>query len=322
MWAALMRHFVFGFSATLAGLGAALAQEEGVPPLFPGSTIPLYETERITDNLYSFRHTFYRSIFIVTDDGIIATDPLAVEAGPILRQEIGKITDKPVKYVAYSHSHWDHAAGGQVFKDEGATFVAQEKCLENLKTTNPSPDVVMPDVTFSDSHVIELGGRSLELFYYGPSHDNCLSVMVVQPENILFIVDLTNPPSGWYMFYNPTQADNYLYNTVPYFKAVEAMIERKGIEQAIGGHIQIVVENGSMKIAPTVGPASIVEERRMFYEESINAVRAEYDAGTPPESIPAKLVDERVLADKIIGYNPEAMKTLFARFVVYVETGE
>ncbi|MGA1873120.1 MAG: Ig-like domain-containing protein, partial [Thermoplasmatota archaeon] len=44
---------------------------------------------------------------LVTDDGVIATDPLGVESAPLYREAIRAVTDQPVKYVIYSHSHWD-----------------------------------------------------------------------------------------------------------------------------------------------------------------------------------------------------------------------
>jgi hypothetical protein len=37
---------------------------------------------------------------------------------------IEAVTKAPIKYVIYSHSHFDHIAGGKPFKDLGATFVA------------------------------------------------------------------------------------------------------------------------------------------------------------------------------------------------------
>ena len=36
------------------------------------------------------------------------------------------MTKAPIKYVVYSHSHFDHIAGGKPFKELGATFVAHE----------------------------------------------------------------------------------------------------------------------------------------------------------------------------------------------------
>ena len=155
----------------------------------------LWDVERITDDIYAFRYSFYRNIFIVTDEGVIATDPLSVEAGQILSEQIAKITDQPVKYVAYTHSHWDHVSGGQPFKDQGAQFVAHERCAENF-IENPNPNVVTPDITYADRYEITLGGKALERFYFGPSHDNCLVGMVIKPDNLLFLADVAKPQNG------------------------------------------------------------------------------------------------------------------------------
>ncbi len=158
--------------------------------------IELVELEELGAGLYAFRYGPYRNIFIVTDEGVIVTDPLDVKAAKIQREEIAKITDQPVKFVAYSHSHWDHAAGGKIFKDEGAQFIGQEKCLANMRET-PHPDVVLPDITFNDSYELELGEHSLGLYYFGPSHDDCMVVMIARPANILFIIDIGSAPTGW-----------------------------------------------------------------------------------------------------------------------------
>ena len=72
------------------------------------------------DGVISFRFFFHRNIFIVTDDGVIATDPLNPKAAGILMREIKKIPDKPVKYLVYSHNHWDHVLGGKIFQQAGA----------------------------------------------------------------------------------------------------------------------------------------------------------------------------------------------------------
>ena len=95
----------------------------------PLETQQFTEVTQITDDLYMFRFWVYRTIFLVTDDGVIVADPINPKAAGMLMEEIRKITDQPIKYVIYSHEHWDHAAGGQVFKDAGAEFIAQENCV-------------------------------------------------------------------------------------------------------------------------------------------------------------------------------------------------
>ena len=62
-------------------------------------------------------------MFVVTSDGVIATDPISYgrpEAAKTYIDEIKKVSDKPIKYLIYSHHHYDHIAGGQPFEDAGA----------------------------------------------------------------------------------------------------------------------------------------------------------------------------------------------------------
>jgi glyoxylase-like metal-dependent hydrolase (beta-lactamase superfamily II) len=303
-----------------------VAAEEEVPLLMPGTKMPfkLWETEQIAENVYAFRYSFYRTIFIVTEDGVIAADPLSVEAAPVMREEIRKITELPVKYVAYTHSHWDHAAGGQVFKDEGATFVAQQRCAANF-TENPNPIVVTPDITFDDYHKIELGGESLEMFYFGPSHDNCLVAMLVTSSNQLLLTDIANPPDGWAMFYNPAIAEDRPWHMVPFFTQLQKLVEDRGIETVIGGHMSgsfDPVTNRPTILKGTTGPATVVKQRLEFWTAITQAARDELAAGTPPEDIPDKIVADARLTDKISGYDPAKMRILMQRMTSLALTGE
>ncbi len=279
-----------------------------------------YETEQIADGLYTFRYGGYRNIFIVTDDGVIATDPLNPDAAAILQAEIAKITDQPVKYLVYSHSHWDHAAGGQVFKDAGAEIVAQQRCLANMRAT-PHENVVWPDVTYAGSYEIRLGDQSLELYYLGPSHDNCLSVMIARPSNIMYVVDLANPPTGWYMEWDTTLSDTYIFNLVPVLKAIEELAASKGVQQFVGGHLSLGVDdNGNRFAQPAVGSISAVTERREFWEVISGEVRTKMDNGMLLEDIPDG-VDRSAFAGRIVDYDKDQMRILLRRVGAYVESG-
>jgi glyoxylase-like metal-dependent hydrolase (beta-lactamase superfamily II) len=298
---------------------AASVEAEEAPPLFPGSPMKLWETEEIADGLYGFRYSFYRNIFIVTDAGVIATDPLNTAAAAILRAEIRKRTDLPVRYVAYSHSHWDHVSGGQIFKDEGALFVAQERCAENLRET-PNPEVIAPDITFRDRADIALGGQRLSMHYFGPSHDNCIVVMRVEPSNLLFLVDVSNPPNGWTMFYNPAVS-----NMLRFFGGVMGLIQAERIETVIGGHMSVGMDaqTGRPEIMPaTTGSVAVVAQRQAFWQTMIDGVRAELAAGTAPAKVPDTLVAQGFLADRVVGYQPQQMRILLTRITSYALTGE
>jgi glyoxylase-like metal-dependent hydrolase (beta-lactamase superfamily II) len=297
-----------------------------VPLLMPGTKMPfkLWETERVGDNVYTFRFSFYRNIFIVTDDGVIATDPLNPIAGPLYLTAIREITDKPIKFVAYTHSHWDHASGGQVLKDEGATFIAQSGCAQNFRE-NPNPDVVPPDITFDDYYQIELGDKSLEMFFFGPSHDNCLVAMLVNPDNLLFLVDIANPPDGWGMFYNPAISEDRPWNMVRFFTQLQNLVEERNIETVVGGHMSghfDPVTNRPTIVKGTTGPSTVVKQRLELWTAITELPKAELAAGTPPEQIPDVIVEKGLLADKISGYDPEKMRILMRRMTRLALTGE
>ncbi|NND36505.1 MAG: MBL fold metallo-hydrolase [Gammaproteobacteria bacterium] len=290
--------------------------------LFPGMLRK--ETEQLAEGVYAFRYTFYRNVFIVTDEGVIATDPMNAKAAAALRQAIAEVTDQPVRYVAYSHSHWDHSSGGQLFKDEGAEFVAQARCAAN-HVENPNPAVVPPDITFDDYYKIALGGKSLEMFYFGPSHDNCLVAMVINPGNLLFMVDTANPPSGWQMFYNPAVAEDRVWNMVRWHDRVESLIHERGIETVIGAHMNEGVDPETGKVVivrGTTGPARVVSESRDFWKLGIEAVREELAAGTAPADVPSALVENGTLSDRILGYKADAALIWFQRLTSYAVTGE
>src|SRR5215468_1856319 len=109
-------------------------------------TPPPFATTKVdgTDNVYIFRYGGHQSMFVVTPQGVIATDPISERrpAKPYI-DAIQAVTKAPIKYVIYSHSHFDHIAGGQPFKDAGAVFVAHRNAKARIDALK-SPDVVSP----------------------------------------------------------------------------------------------------------------------------------------------------------------------------------
>jgi len=182
-------------TALLAGVLAAAA----LPAHAQAPTPPLFSTAKVegTDGVYIFRYQGHQAMFIVTPDGVIATDPIGERrpAAAAYIAEIRKITQAPIRYVVYSHSHFDHIAGGKPFKDLGAVFVAH-KNTKSLLEERKVPDVVIPDLVVDDSGgKLELGGTTLELLYLGKNHGDNSLIMRLPKEKIIFVVDFL-PLSG------------------------------------------------------------------------------------------------------------------------------
>jgi glyoxylase-like metal-dependent hydrolase (beta-lactamase superfamily II) len=211
-------------AATLAVVLAMPAQAQQRPPQI--------ETKKVegTDNVYIFRNGGHQAMFIVTKDGVIATDPVAYgrpTGGQQYVDEIKKVTDKPIKYLIYSHHHYDHIAGGKAFKDAGARVIAHKNATKRLKQVN-DPHTVLPDESIGDKKTIKLGGTTLELSYLGLNHSDSTLVMRLPKEKIVFIVDTI--PVG--AFPGRGFIDIYPLETEDFIKKVLAM----DWERMIPGH--------------------------------------------------------------------------------------
>jgi glyoxylase-like metal-dependent hydrolase (beta-lactamase superfamily II) len=102
--------------------------------------------------------------------------------------EIKKVTDKPVKFLIYSHHHFDHIAGGKAFKDAGAKIIAHKNATAHLAPLK-DPHTPMPDESIGNKKVIKLGGTTMELLYLGPNHSDSNLVVRLPKEKIIFVVD-------------------------------------------------------------------------------------------------------------------------------------
>ena len=78
----------------------------------------------VSDGIYSYGNGSIYSGIVVSDDGVAIIDPMNTPHAEGMLQAIQDMTDQPIRYVIYSHNHWDHTGGGQVFKDVGATVMS------------------------------------------------------------------------------------------------------------------------------------------------------------------------------------------------------
>jgi glyoxylase-like metal-dependent hydrolase (beta-lactamase superfamily II) len=120
-----------GLALVVAAEGV-LAQQQA-----PGAPRgPAREIIPVVEDLYRARNGNWYTIFLVTPDGIVLGDPINNEFAEWLRSELDARFDVPVRYVVYSHSHFDHAAGGRAFADT-ALFVAHENMARNMDGRYP-----------------------------------------------------------------------------------------------------------------------------------------------------------------------------------------
>lgn len=219
---------------------------------------------QITDDVWRFDNNFHASMVVVTEDGAVVGDPINAEAATWLEGEIMSRFGKEVTYVMASHSHGDHASGGEVFADT-ATIIAhrnyQKAVGQNFGPTHPA------DVLFSDELIVEHGGKTFELTYVGPGHGDDMVVTIVRPDNVAFVVDIVSP--GRLPWQKSTAA---LPGMIEQITNVEAL----DFDILIPGHA-----NNGTKADATDARGYLIDLR--------DAVQAELDAGKSPEEIIASV---------------------------------
>ena len=204
-------------------------------------------------------------MFVVTSAGVIATDPIGYgrpQAVVTYVDEIKKVTTQPIKYLIYSHHHFDHVAGGKPFKDAGAIVVSHKRAWERLNVLK-DPHTVLPDATIGDDWTLTLGDTTLELKYLGLNHSDSTIVMRLPKEKILFAVDFipigTVPGRG--------MIDTYPLELEESIKKVLAM----DWDRLIPGH--------PGQPGGKLGTKQDVQAQLTFLQDASAAVKAEAQAG-------------------------------------------
>jgi len=203
---------------------------------------------KIKGDLYRFQNNGHYSVFLVTSDGVIATDPINEEAAKWLKTEIKERFNQPVKYVIYSHHHDDHVTGGSVF--DKATFIGHELTKKNIVAKKIETPI--PDQTFSKKKTIKLGDKKVELIYPGKSHsEDCIAVYFPE-EKTVFGVDFISVDRLPYRTLNGAFIPDWI-------KAIKK-VETLDFDTFLPGH-------------GDVGTKTDVKEHRAYFESLYAAVK-------------------------------------------------
>jgi glyoxylase-like metal-dependent hydrolase (beta-lactamase superfamily II) len=159
-------------------------------------TESLAELVLFAPNVYGFRYQHHVAVFITTDEGVMLIDPIGqinLHAPYVIKEAIRSITDKPVRYVIYSHWGADHGMGGAAFADT-ARFVGHTNSVARIKATNDAASP-LPDITFDKQTSLTLGGRTLDLYPTDLYDDDDYVILHEPASKVAMFVDLVQPRS-------------------------------------------------------------------------------------------------------------------------------
>ena len=290
---------------------------------------PKRSITHVTGDLYRGQNNNHFMLLLVTDDGIIMTDPINAGFSAWLKAEVASRFGVPVRYVLYSHHHGDHASGGAVFADT-AQFVGHENMLSHLALppdSTPLPTdgqyaiaatmdangdgrieqseasggilnnfsgfdangdgelsgaevlrgplsaVHAPNITYSNSMVITLGGKEARLTWVGEfNHSMDMSVISFPDERAMQVVDFITFQR---LPFREMDFENGLF--------VEWMSAINHWESIARGYDYISPGHGP------VGDVTDVREWRRYFEALRDAVAAGIAAGQSLEEMRASI---------------------------------
>jgi cyclase len=153
-----------------------------------------------------------------------------------LRALAAGVADVPPRVVVNTHSHGDHIFGNFVFPE--ALVVGHERTRDEaeeagLHLTGLWPEVawgevrlVLPQVTFTGTMTLRLGGDGIELHSFGPAHSGQDTVAWLPGQRVLFAGDLVM--SGVTPF--------VLTGSVAGLRSALTELRRFGAETIVPGH--------------------------------------------------------------------------------------
>ncbi len=197
-----------------------------------------YLVEEIKDGLYWVTDGAYNTIFLTTGEGVIVVDaPPSI--GENYLNAIAEVTEEPITHVIYSHTHIDHIGAASIFPDDAIIISHKDVALELEQRNDPNRPI--PEVTFDDEYLLEVGNQSLELKYDGPMHVPGNIFIYAPQQKVLMVVDVIFP--GWTPFKDLAMAQD-----VPAFLDAHDKILEYDFDTYVGGHLTRLGTTEDVKI--------------------------------------------------------------------------
>ncbi len=124
--------------AQVTGAPSSAPAPSGSPPAAVRRAGPPRVFVQIKGDLWRAGNGNWWSLVYVTPEGILLVDPISADFAKWLKSEFAtRFPGKAVRYIIYSHSHWDHVGGAAVFADSHPHIVGQERILKNMDGRYP-----------------------------------------------------------------------------------------------------------------------------------------------------------------------------------------
>ena len=124
---------------------------------------------------------------MVTSEGVVLVDDkFEIDHANILAQ-LKTVTSQPIKYVINTHHHGDHSGSNAKMQAMGVQVVSSRQAREHMVDGNQPG---LPNMTFDDHASVFLGGKRVELYYFGRAHTSGDIVALFPAQRVLAAGDM------------------------------------------------------------------------------------------------------------------------------------
>ena len=220
------------------------------------------------------------NVIIEMKDYVIVVDANFPSGARLTLADAKRVSAKPVKYVFLTHHHGDHAYGLAFWTKAGATSIAHQGVVEELKSVEPKrwqqaarqrkdiaelnlPSAELPQQTFgSKPYVLDDGKRRVELRFFGWAHTRGDAVAYLPREKVLCTGDVV--VNGAFNFLG----DAHIGNWVKVIRAAQKL-----------DTVHVLPGHGGP------GGKELMEGQARFFQELYQAVQAAIQQGKKLEEV-------------------------------------
>ncbi|MHC4559047.1 MAG: MBL fold metallo-hydrolase [Planctomycetota bacterium] len=251
----------------------SFSQPRGIQPV---------EFKKISERLYEIlggRGT--QGGAYIGDNGVIIIDAkMDKKSVDQVIEGIGRITDKPIKYLVNTHSDGDHVTGNRYFP-ETVTFIAHENCRKDFfqpgrrgtpsDWNKPELSPFVPSLTFRDRMDVYLGSKKVELWYFGIGHTTGDIVIYFPEEKTAFVGDqifLTRPQ----LIHSHKGG-----NSFEHIKTLTKMLQTTDAEKFCSGHSEMTDRAGIINHIKQMKKRQEKIEGLIEKGKNIEEIKSEFD---------------------------------------------
>ncbi len=255
------------------------------PPKFfldpTGCTLSIREVAKGVYALLSSIPNVDNAGFVVGEKDVLVIDahisiPMALQ----IQARVREVTDKPIRYLVNSNYHGDHTFGNCAFPAETLViqqretearvhFLDEEKaflfpCVGSRPELFEPVTLRLPDIVFQDYLRIDLGGRVVELYWFGPGNTPGDTITYVRDAKAAWTGNLMS--GGAFSLALESDAPAFLETIVRFVKSLD-------VETFIPAH------------SPIGGPSTLWKDITYFARVTSTVKKALNDGWTLQETL-------------------------------------